>query len=60
LKRQKRQLEKEKAPDAAEYNFFPVTYNLPGDYYFFKDEYNKVKQKEKAIWIMKPVTFILI
>jgi hypothetical protein len=37
LKRLKRQLEKEKAPDAAEYNFFPVTYNLPGDYYFFKD-----------------------
>ena len=33
------------------YNFFPTTYNLPGDYSLFVEEF----KKSQGVWIMKPV-----
>ena len=52
LKRYKKQLEKEgKFDEAASYNFFPVTYNLPGDYSLFVEEF----RKSGGVWIMKPI-----
>lgn len=33
------------------YNFFPTTYNLPGDYSLFVEEFRKIG----AVWIMKPI-----
>jgi len=53
LKRYKRNLEKEgKLDDAAAYNFFPTTYNLPGEYSIFCEEF---KRNSNTVWIMKPV-----
>ena len=52
LKRHKRQLERDgKFDEAATYNFYPTTYNLPGDYAIFVEEFKKVG----GVWIMKPV-----
>jgi len=52
LKRHKKQLEKEgKYDDAAAFNFFPTTYNLPSDYSIFVEEFKKTG----GVWIMKPV-----
>jgi len=52
LKRYKKQLEKEgKLDEAAAYNFFPITYNLPGEYSLFCEEF----KKNNCVWIMKPV-----
>lgn len=57
LKRYKRALEKEgKLDEAAAYNFFPTTYNLPNEYSIFSDEF---KKGGHSIWIMKPVKFPL-
>lgn len=33
------------------YNFYPMTYNLPGDYSLFVEEF----KKQGGVWIMKPV-----
>jgi len=53
LKRYKKQLEKEgKFEDAAAYSFFPTTYNLPGDYSLFVEEF---KKSMGSVWIMKPI-----
>lgn len=42
LKRQKKQHEKEgKFEDANAYNFYPLTYCLPGDYSLFVEEFKK-------------------
>lgn len=55
LKRYKKALEKEgKLDEAAAYNFFPTTYNLPGEYSLFCEEFKKNNQ----VWIMKPVSII--
>ena len=34
------------------YNFFPQTYNMPGEYSLFFEEY---KRYQNLMWIMKPV-----
>lgn len=42
LKKHKKQLEKDgKFEEAAEYNFFPLTFNLPNDYSIFFEEFKK-------------------
>ena len=33
------------------FNFFPTTYNLPGDYSLFVEEFRKIG----GVWIMKPI-----
>jgi len=54
LKRHKKQLEKEgKFEDANAYNFYPTTYNLPGDYSLFVEEFKKTAGT--VWWIMKPI-----
>ena len=35
------------------YNFYPTTYNLPGDYYLFVEEFKKTAGT--VWWIMKPI-----
>eukprot|EP00347_Sterkiella_histriomuscorum_P006545 403352361 len=53
LKRYKKQLEKEgKYEEANTFNFFPTTYNLPGDYSLFVEEFKKTLG---SVWIMKPI-----
>ena len=52
LKRHKKQLEREgKSQEANQYDFFPTTYNLPGDYSLFVEEFKRTGQ----VWIMKPI-----
>ena len=34
------------------YNFYPTTYNLPGDYSLFVEEFKKTMG---TVWIMKPI-----
>lgn len=52
LKRYKKQLEREgKGAEAHTYDFFPTTYNLPGDYSLFVEEFKKTGN----VWIMKPI-----
>ena len=52
LKRHKKQLEREgKAHEANSFDFFPTTYNLPGDYSLFVEEFKRCGQ----VWIMKPI-----
>ena len=34
------------------YNFYPTTYNLPGDYSLFVEEF---KKQMGTVWIMKPI-----
>ena len=42
LKRHKKQLEREgKVPEANQYDFYPTTYNLPGDYSLFVEEFKR-------------------
>ena len=42
LKRYKQQLKREnKEVEAAGYDFFPTTFNLPGDYSLFVEEFKK-------------------
>ena len=53
LKRYKKALEKEgKLEEAASYNFSPLTYNLPGEYSLFCEEF----KRNNSVWIMKPVS----
>ena len=53
LKRHKRQLQKESNSSEAEaFNFWPLTYVLPGDYALFVEEF---KRNPTSLWIMKPV-----
>lgn len=52
LKRYKKQLEREgRQAEAASYDFYPTTYNLPGDYSLFVEEFKRVGN----VWIMKPI-----
>lgn len=42
LKRHKKQLERDGKPQEANcYDFFPTTYNLPGDYSLFVEEFKR-------------------
>ena len=53
LKRHKRQLQKDNCQAEAEaFNFWPLTYVLPGDYALFVEEF---KRNPTSLWIMKPV-----
>mmetsp|Transcript_36756 Transcript_36756/g.58921 ORF Transcript_36756/g.58921 Transcript_36756/m.58921 type:complete len:435 (-) Transcript_36756:68-1372(-) len=52
LKRMKRQLEKEgKVEEAAQFDFFPQTFVLPGEYLLYVEAFKKLG----GVWIMKPV-----
>lgn len=52
LKRAKRTLEKEERhAEAAQYNFFPLTYVVPSEYRMFVEEF----KKSGGVWIMKPI-----
>jgi len=53
LKRYRSTLEKEgRHSEAAEVDFFPLTYNMPGEYSLFVEEF---KRNPNTIWIMKPI-----
>lgn len=51
FKRMRKQLEKDDPEEAAEYDFFPVTFSLPQDYGLFEQEF---RRRPNSIWIMKP------
>ena len=52
LKKHKKQLEREgKGSEAATFDFFPLTYNLPSDYSLFVEEFKRTGN----VWIMKPI-----
>jgi len=52
LKRAKRNLAKNGQPEeAGQYDFFPETFTLPGEYHLFADNF---KRNPESIWIMKP------
>jgi len=51
LKRYKKQLQKENAKDIEDWDFWPLTYVLPGDYSLFVEEF---KRNDSQMWIMKP------
>ncbi|KAG1677585.1 hypothetical protein FOA52_014483 [Chlamydomonas sp. UWO 241] len=52
LKRAKRQLEREdRAAEAAQYNFFPMTFVVPSEYRMFVEEF----KNSGGTWIMKPI-----
>ncbi|RLN61255.1 hypothetical protein BBJ29_001596 [Phytophthora kernoviae] len=61
LKRAKRQMDKKARSDDAvvsaldtvlgSYDFFPVTYILPGEYAIFVEEF----KRNQGVWIMKPI-----
>ena len=56
LKRQKRQLQREgNAEEAAAYDFWPMTYMLPGDYALFAEEFKRLGGSGSGAWIMKPI-----
>ena len=43
LKKHKKRLEKEVGNDAAaKINFFPLTYNVPGEYPLFAEEFKRI------------------
>lgn len=53
MKRFKKNLEKEgKLEEAAEVDFYPLTYNMPGEYSLFVEEF---KRNPNNVWIMKPI-----
>ena len=53
LKRHKKNLEKEgKLDEAASFSFFPLTFNLPGEYSLFCEGF----KKNNSVWIMKPIS----
>ena len=53
LKRYKKSLEKEgRSEEAHEMDFFPITYNMPGEYSLFVEEFKKYPN---SVWIMKPI-----
>ena len=50
--RRRRQLEKEGSyEEATQYDFFPVTFNLPREYALFVEEF----KRQGGLWIMKPI-----
>ena len=52
LKKRRRQLEKEGShEEATNYDFFPVTFNLPREYALFVEEF----KRQGGLWIMKPI-----
>jgi len=53
LKRYKKQLAKENSKDLADFDFWPLTYVLPGDYSLFVEEFKR--NDSSQMWIMKPV-----
>jgi hypothetical protein len=54
LKRYRKQLEKDgNYEEAQDLGFYPTTYNLPGDYSLFVEEF---KKSIGSVWIMKPVS----
>jgi tubulin polyglutamylase TTLL9 len=56
LKRQKRQLQREgNADEAAAYDFWPMTYMLPGDYALFAEEFKRTGGSGGGARIMKPI-----
>jgi tubulin polyglutamylase TTLL9 len=60
LKRYKKLLEKEgKTEEAANFSFFPQTFNLPQDYSIFLEEFKRSNSdsnsKNQQLWIMKPI-----
>jgi tubulin polyglutamylase TTLL9 len=53
LKRHRKSLVKEgKMDEAAAMDFFPLTFNMPGEYSLFVEEF---KRNPSSVWIMKPV-----
>jgi tubulin polyglutamylase TTLL9 len=53
LKRYKKALAKEgKLDEAGSIDFFPMTFNMPGEYSLFVEEF---KRNPNSVWIMKPV-----
>jgi len=53
LKRFKKSLAKEgRVEEAESLNFFPQTFNMPGEYSLFVEEF---KRNPSNVWIMKPV-----
>ena len=53
LKKYKKSLEKADDPKAEKIDFFPLTYNVPGEYPIFCEQF---KRMPGALWIMKPVS----
>jgi tubulin polyglutamylase TTLL9 len=52
LKRRKKDLAKEgNTEEAAKYDFFPQTFQLPGEYSIFVESF----KRSNSIWIMKPI-----
>ncbi|GLC33111.1 hypothetical protein PLESTB_000369300 [Pleodorina starrii] len=52
LKRAKKQLEREeRLSEAAQYNFFPLTFVVPSEYRMFVEEF----KRSGGVWIMKPI-----
>ncbi|KAL6749379.1 tubulin tyrosine ligase-like family, member 9 [Haematococcus lacustris] len=52
LKRAKKQLEREdRHAEAAQYNFFPLTFVVPSEYRMFVEEF----KRSQGTWIMKPI-----
>ena len=53
MKRYKKNLEKEgKLEESQDVDFFPLTYNMPGEYSLFVEEF---KKNQNTVWIMKPI-----
>jgi tubulin polyglutamylase TTLL9 len=53
MKRYKKNLEKEgKIDESQDVDFFPLTYNMPGEYSLFVEEF---KKNQNTVWIMKPI-----
>jgi len=52
LNRMKKQLQKEKRKEAEQWNFWPTTFVLPGDYALFAEAF---KRGNGGYWIMKPI-----
>ena len=57
LKKHKKQLERDgKGNEAAEYDFYPMTYVLPAEYVLWVEEFKRGQSSTegKQVWIMKP------
>ncbi|XP_071824335.1 probable tubulin polyglutamylase TTLL9 isoform X2 [Apostichopus japonicus] len=53
LKRYRKSVDRESGKlEAAKYDFFPTTFELPSEYHMFVDEF---KRNPGSVWIMKPV-----
>ncbi|EQC37590.1 hypothetical protein SDRG_05186 [Saprolegnia diclina VS20] len=51
LKRARRAQRNERSTEEYPYDFFPITYILPGEYSMFVEEF----KRNQGIWIMKPI-----